>query len=409
MRLRNDVSISRFKARKCWLVRWHGKYDPTKDKQKRFSKSFKRKKDAEKYAQSLKNDINDGINIEPKNINLGNLTDRFINFKKSTMTPGTVRAYQETVNRLINTFGAHRNVKTITAHEAQSFIGDMSLLTLDKDPADSTKAKHLRGANAVFNQAVEWGYLRKNPFKGISITNITKEEWRYVNPAEFQALLTAIDNIKPRKSIIQQDQVRKVRLKAFYSIMYGCGLRFGEAIHLHWDKNIDFINSMIHIKNRKSQNGCPPFGIKTHQDRSIPAPKWVMDYLRELKDLSKMNNPYVLVNDDRFEYIKKKWADWKEAGKEDSWLNSTMVNNTNRDFVVNCRRAGIITSDKLSVHSLRKSYGTNLAGLGTPVHTLRSLMGHSNIQTTMKFYVKNTDENSLKAVRGLEGLMNSEG
>jgi len=32
-------------------------------------------------------------------------------------------------------------------------------------------------------------------------------------------------------------------------------------------------------------------------------------------------------------------------------------------------------------------------------------MGHSNIQTTMKFYIKNNDENSMKAVRGLEGLM----
>jgi integrase len=43
--------------------------------------------------------------------------------------------------------------------------------------------------------------------------------------------------------------------------------------------------------------------------------------------------------------------------------------------------------------------------LGTPVHTLKSLMGHQSISTTMKFYIKNSDENSMKAVRGLEGLM----
>ena len=82
-----------------------------------------------------------------------------------------------------------------------------------------------------------------------------------------------------------------------------------------------------------------------------------------------------------------------------------MVNNTNRNFVFNCLSAGIVTSDRLSSHCLRKSYGTNLANLGTPVHTLKSLMGHQCISTTMKFYIKNTDENSLKAVRGLEGLM----
>jgi hypothetical protein len=32
-------------------------------------------------------------------------------------------------------------------------------------------------------------------------------------------------------------------------------------------------------------------------------------------------------------------------------------------------------------------------------------MGHSSITTTMKFYLKNSDENKKKAVRGLEELM----
>ena len=68
----------------------------------------------------------------------------------------------------------------------------------------------------------------------------------------------------------------------------------------------------------------------------------------------------------------------------------------------------IITTDKLSVHTLRKAYGTNLANLSTPVHTLKELMGHSSISTTMKFYVKSTDENKKKAVRGLEELMEKE-
>ena len=46
--------------------------------------------------------------------------------------------------------------------------------------------------------------------------------------------------------------------------------------------------------------------------------------------------------------------------------------------------------------------GDSQADLGTPVHTLKSLMGHSNIQTTMKFYIKNNDENSMKVKIGLQ-------
>jgi len=70
-----------------------------------------------------------------------------------------------------------------------------------------------------------------------------------------------------------------------------------------------------------------------------------------------------------------------------------------------CQRAGIATDDRLSVHCLRKSYGTNLANLGTPVHTLKELMGHSNIQTTMEYYLFSSDANKKKAVDVLEGLV----
>ena len=60
--------------------------------------------------------------------------------------------------------------------------------------------------------------------------------------------------------------------------------------------------------------------------------------------------------------------------------------------------------DRLSVHCLRKSYGTNLADIGTPVHTLKELMGHSNVETSMEYYIKCSDANKMKAVEGLEGL-----
>ena len=130
-----------------------------------------------------------------------------------------------------------------------------------------------------------------------------------------------------------------------------------------------------------------------------------MDILRQLKEQSNRKNPYVFITDDRLKHIRQKWADWQKGGREDKWKNSTMVNNTNRNFTVHCKNAGIVTSDRLSVHCLRKAYGTNLADLGTPVHTLKDLMGHSSITTTMKFYIKSTDENKKKAVRGLEDLV----
>jgi len=66
--------------------------------------------------------------------------------------------------------------------------------------------------------------------------------------------------------------------------------------------------------------------------------------------------------------------------------------------------AGITTSNRLSIHCFIKGYGTNIANLGTPIHTLKQLMGHSNVETTMGYYLHSSDANQKKTVEGLDKL-----
>jgi len=223
MRLRNDITTTYHKTRKRWLVRWYGKFSPTTNKQPRYCRTFRRKRDAETFAQSLKIDIHDGICTEPQTISLQNLCDKFITSKKGNKEPATVRAYLETTTRLIHYFGFHRNIKTISEQEAQKFINELSLIKLKKTPSDSTRVKHLKNSKIVFNQAKTWNYIRNNPFKDITITNISKEDWHFINFDEFNSLLQALDKIPLRKSKQKEDRERIIRLKAFYGVMYGCG------------------------------------------------------------------------------------------------------------------------------------------------------------------------------------------
>jgi integrase len=91
-------------------------------------------------------------------------------------------------------------------------------------------------------------------------------------------------------------------------------------------------------------------------------------------------------------------------GNAGDWVNRNLTNNILRDFKVHCRNAGIKTREKLNLHCLRKSYASNLANAGTPVHTLMKLMGHSSMVTTQKYYLHSSDENEKKAVEALEKL-----
>ena len=165
MRLRNDVSTSFNKVRKRWLVRWSGKYDPVKDHQPRPCRTFKRKRDAERFAQSLKNDINDGICVEPKTISLKNLCDKFIKSKKGNVSPETIDAYQDTIERLLHEFVGVRNIKTISEEEAQSFINGLEYLDKKETLADYSRLKHLKASQAIFNYGVNCSFLRSSPFR----------------------------------------------------------------------------------------------------------------------------------------------------------------------------------------------------------------------------------------------------
>ena len=82
-----------------------------------------------------------------------------------------------------------------------------------------------------------------------------------------------------------------------------------------------------------------------------------------------------------------------------------MANNVLRDFKVRVRDAGIVSTGKVTIHCLRKSWASNLANAGVPPHTLMKMGGWSDMETVLKYYLTSSDENEKKAVRILDRLM----
>lgn len=57
-----------------------------------------------------------------------------------------------------------------------------------------------------------------------------------------------------------------------------------------------------------------------------------------------------------------------------------LVNNLNRRFKNAAKRAGL---EKISIHTLRHTFASHLVMAGVPLVTVSSLLGHSDIKTTM--------------------------
>ncbi len=405
MRIRNDVTINKNKKskEKPWLVRWWGRYDLIKERQTRYSKSFKTKKQAEKYADQIKFDIEDGIDIQNYKLTLEQLCDKYLQAYKSNLKYSTsYRSYENTIRCLKKYFGSYYQIRKLRRENAHAFINKLRLEKTGGKVSDSTKSQRLRQCKRIFNVAKEWSYIRNNPFDGIKLGKIKTKNWYVLSIEEFDLILNSVEkHSKITKLNKEADLLKILRLKAFYSVMYYCGLRFGEAANLLWDStNIDFANNQINLINRPAHRDMPFFYIKDFEARSIPVPDKVMTMLLDLQEKSEEGNPFVFLSKANYLRVVDTWKHHQHQGRED-WDNKYLISNARRDFRWFAQKAGIKTNDKLNIHSFRKAYGTNMANLGTPPHTLKDLMGHSSITTTMKYYVKSIDENRRAAVEKL--------
>ena len=395
----NKVTVTKDtrKGRTGYLARWYGDYSPQKDKYTRYCRSFKTRKLAELFAANKQAQINDGEPKDPVNITLKQLCNEVIRIKEKNLKASTMTGYHMTQQQLVAFFGPTTKITTINKQKATEFIATRTLISHSHLKSGKTDLScwgykyYLKHCSAIFSMAVDWDYLKKNPFSKIKLSTPISHDWHFFNQLEFQSILKHTPDF---------------RLQCFYAVMYGTGLRTGEAINLLWNgKDIDFENNRINLRNRAGTTTLPPFSIKDHQNRSIPMPDWLTAMLVKLQNTAKPHNPFVFLADQRWEAVQKKWAQYRAEKKTDKWQNKDMCNNLLRNFKVYCRNAGIITDEKLTLHCLRKSYAQNLANNNIPIATLKDLMGHSSIRCTEDYYLKASTPNELAAVEVLNNLL----
>jgi integrase/recombinase XerD len=134
------------------------------------------------------------------------------------------------------------------------------------------------------------------------------------------------------------------------TLIYSAGLRGREAINLKIP-DIDFERKTIHIRQSKYK-----------KDRIVP----LSDYMAKgLKKYLKAENPHV----------------WLFNGKEPGGRYS--VRGLSWVFRENLKKTSI--TRQVNLHSLRHSYATHLLEDGLNIVTLKELLGHAEIRTTMLY------------------------
>ena len=153
------------------------------------------------------------------------------------------------------------------------------------------------------------------------------------------------------------------------------GMRDGECVALKWE-DIDFGNSTIHVHRTET----------TYKDRNT------QKYICEVTDTTKTENGdrFIVVDNETLNFLK---ALYQISGKEEYLFaiagNRIRGNAVRRKLQRICTAVGI---KYRSPHKLRRTYATELEKNGVPRSIIISQMGHSDFETTEKYYIFDNTE-----------------
>lgn len=176
--------------------------------------------------------------------------------------------------------------------------------------------------------------LRGLPYEQFSLPSIEHNDKLPVvlNASEVKALMKACDLLKHRLLI---------------GLCYGCGLRCAEVRNLRLG-DVDTERGMVHVHQGKGK-----------KDRCLPMGTMLQRGIRSYVNAEKPR---------QFLFEGNKGEAYSQRGTQ--WAISQAV-----------KKAGI--SKDVTLHTLRHTYATHLLEQGVNILTIKELLGHAHIDTTM--------------------------
>lgn len=340
----------------------------------RFTDRFgKRRSKRFKKLQECKQWIADAVYID-EHSNLNNASDMLVNawfeywidIKKKTVRPNTVRNYTERYEK---------NIKGI--------IGKM-LLT-------EVKPVHCQ---KIFSNMADEGYRTSTIYQArIALFNMmefARENDVIINNPCKKSVRSDMGKPSDKKEALTIDTQRKFLKGAAgksyenqYRFVLQTGLRTGELVGLTWD-SIDFEKRTVTISRTMEYRYAvgewrvgPPKSKSGY--RTIPLTD---EAIRILKDQKEKNN--------RIKVISMEWKNQVFLSRK-----GEPVKNSTYDTALFkiCDKVGI---RRFSMHVLRHTFATRCIEAGMLPKTLQKILGHSNIGITMNLYVHITEEEKHK-------------
>jgi integrase len=266
-----------------------------------------------------------------KNIAFSKFIEKYFDNIKSVKKPSTIKNERSAAKIFLNMVG-DKNMKDYNSENLDRFKSRM--LDEGKSPAYFNALR--RDLHVMFNKAITWEYLDKNPFD--KLKKLPEDEQRLA--LEDNEVKKIFDELN--KDINDPTKIRfkadNVRYKHLFNILLNTGMRLEEALSL----------DMAHVVLDPEEGKIMVVKTKSKKNRDIPIITIVRESLMALgPDL----------------------------------LKGIRASAASHRFKSLCRRAGL--EEHFKLHSLRHTFATNVYQKSGDIYATQKLLGHSDIKTTL--------------------------
>lgn len=293
-------------------------------------------------------------------------------YMRPTLKANTIRIYISVVNNhLLSEFGTMKLSK----------IKPLNIQKMINDRAKTLKPNSVKGIyrelNKIFNKAIEWEIISKNPCNKTKLPKVEKTNYRE---------LLSSENITKLINAIEE---QPIMYKTIYSIALFSGMRQGEIIGLHIpdikensinvDKQFGYV--MVNDKLKKDTTST-----KTdNSERTAYIPDFLSMLIKEyISGMKIKSTEQILFYNPK---TKKNYDRKAIAERFDKMLS---------DYGI----------PDIRFHDLRHLYATLSINAGISVVSVAKNMGDT-IETVLKNYTHNIDEEQQKAVQEFEKYIKS--
>ena len=323
----------------------------------------------------LKAALNEPMTV--KKTSVKNYIGQWLVSKKNSLKPASYKRLKQTYNNQVVKYIGDIQLQALRADDIQTMVNEVY-----ENKSYSTAKKAFDCVNECMSLAVLKRQLPYNPCVGVVIPRkpkrtIEDEETRYYTQEE-------VHKIVEEAKRTYKNGTPVYRYGYVIILLLATGMREGEALYLKW-KNVDFekqellvCGNVVEADHNVIEQDTP----KTeNSNRTIPLNNRAIEALKALKDICG-NSERVICTD------------------TGSIVYPSSIRRTMETILKRCEIVGV----KSKVHALRHTFAVNLIRGGMDVKAVSQLLGHSDIDTTLKTYYHTISEQRKEAVKVIDNF-----